>query len=223
MYEKYKIIIFFAAIIAGFASVTIAYSLGIIPFLIVILMSAAGLCYKAPIVNIPKLTKGAQPLSSIPGSKAFIIAGAWGFICTFLPVFASHSFSFSKIHSAFIVFLFTSSMVFFRTACIDILAIQGNKIAGEITIPVLLGEKRTSMILKILLCCVITLLFFFSYAGIISAFGYFLIFYPASALIFMITNQHKEILPLFFSDIITESMFLIAGLLGFIWSLLSLL
>jgi 4-hydroxy-3-methylbut-2-enyl diphosphate reductase len=219
MYEKYKFPLFLAAVFAAFLCIGISFSLGVLPFLAVLIMTVAGLCYKLPIVNIPKITNGFEPLSKIKGSKAVLIAGAWGMLCTILPIFSGDDFSFSKIPGIFVVFVFCASMAFFRTIWFDILAIQGNKIAGEITIPILYGEKRTSDFIKYLLLSMIFLLFISSFTGIISKFGYFLIIYPAISFLFILINSKKEIQPGFFDDLITESFFLTAGILALIWKI----
>lgn len=217
IYEKYKYFIFVIALMAGLACLYTSFSLGFMPFFIIFLMSGAGLCYKLPVINIPGITNGFEPLNKIPGIKAILIAGAWGIICSLIPIFAANGFSFGKIPGIFTVFIFSASMAFFRTAWCDLLAIQGNKIAGEITIPILIGEEKTSKILKYLLAANILILFAGSYMDIISNFGYLLILYPASALFFILKNEQNEIRPGFFDDIITESMFLIAGVLSVIW------
>ncbi|MCB9480420.1 MAG: 4-hydroxy-3-methylbut-2-enyl diphosphate reductase [Desulfobacteraceae bacterium] len=221
MYEKYKFPLSFAAVFAGFLCIAMSFSLGILPFIAVIIMTIAGLCYKLPIVNIPKITNGFEPLSRIKGSKALLIAGAWGMLCTILPIFSANDFSFSKIPGILVVFIFCASMAFFRTIWFDILAIQGNKIAGEITIPILYGEKRTSDLIKYLILSMIFLLFISSFTGIISNFGYLLMIYPAISLIFILINTKKEIQPGFFDDLITESFFLTAGILALIWKIFS--
>jgi 4-hydroxy-3-methylbut-2-enyl diphosphate reductase len=217
MYEKYKIPLFFAAVFAGFLCIGISFTLGVLPFLTIVFMSIAGLCYKLPIINIPRLTNGFEPLSRIKGSKAVLIAGAWGMLCTMLPVVSGDDFSFSKIFGIFVSFIFCASMALFRTIWVDILAIQGNKIAGEITIPILYGEKRTSSFIKYLLLSMILLLFISSFLGIITNFGYLLMVYPALSLFFIIFNSRKEIQPGYFDDVITESLFIAAGILALIW------
>ncbi|MDY0133142.1 MAG: 4-hydroxy-3-methylbut-2-enyl diphosphate reductase [Desulforegulaceae bacterium] len=219
VYDKFKIPLLLMALVAGILCVWISFHLGILPFLTILFMCAAGLCYKLPIINIPGITKGFEPLSKIKGSKAILIGGAWGTLCTILPVFSAASFGFSKIPGVFVVFVFCASMALFRTMWVDIIEIQGNKIAGEITIPILYGEKKTAEFIKYLLLAMILLLFISSFLGIITKFGYLLMIYPALSLGFIISSSKKEIQPGFFDDIITESIFITAGVLALLWKI----
>jgi 4-hydroxy-3-methylbut-2-enyl diphosphate reductase len=217
MYEKYKPFIFIYAVTAGILCLYFSYQLGLLPFFIILLMSAAGLCYKLPVIKLPFISKDFVALGTIPGSKAFLIAGAWSVICTLIPFFASSDFTLSQIPGVITVLIFCGSMAFFRTIWFDILAIHGNKIAGEITIPVLIGEEKASDILKYTLVFVIILLITSAYAGIITKFGYLLTIYPLLSLYFIIKNKKNEIQPGFFDDIITESLFLTSAVLASAW------
>ncbi|MGM0417594.1 MAG: 4-hydroxy-3-methylbut-2-enyl diphosphate reductase [Thermodesulfobacteriota bacterium] len=217
MYEKYKPFIFTYAVAAGILCLYFSYQLGIIPFFIILLMSAAGLCYKIPLIKLTIISKDFVALGTIPGSKAFLIAGAWSVICTLIPVFASSDFTLSQMPGIITVLIFCGSMAFFRTIWFDILAIHGNKIAGEITIPVLIGEEKASDILKYILIFVTILLIGGAYADIITKFGYLLTVYPILSLYFIMKNKKNEIQPGFFDDIITESLFLISAVLALVW------
>lgn len=219
MYENNKKLIFTIAIFAGCLGLFFSYSLGRIPFLIIVMMSIGGLCYKIPIIKLPGSSDGFKPFSEVPGSKAFLIAAAWGIICTMIPAFAGDQAHLNKIPGLLVSFIFCASMAFLRTTCIDIIAIQGNKIAGEITIPVLIGEEKTSKILKFMLCAVISILYIASFLGFTSKFGYILAIYPAVVLGVIITSEQKIIRQSFFGDLISESMFLAAGILGFIYTM----
>ncbi len=220
LYEKYKYLIFLSAVISILSCFYTSFKMGIISFIIILLMSGAGLCYKLPVINIPGVTNGRESLSGIPGSKAVLIAVSWGIICTFLPLSASSdSISITKIPGIFIVFLFTASITFSRTIWVDILAIQGNKIAGETTIPIIIGEKKAFTLLIYLLSFVIILILIASSFNIISKFGFILVLYPVFALLFIIKTRKKQLHPGFFDDIITESMLLISGFLAVIWKI----
>jgi len=217
LYEKNKIFIGLSAVISGVIGLMIGYSIGILPFLLIFFMFISGLCYKMPVFYIPRITKGFQSLDKINGAKAFVIAGAWGVIAAVIPFIAIGEIDFSKIFSVAVSFIFISSMVFARSIWFDILAIQGNKIAGEITIPILMGEEKAYRLLIYILLFVALFLILASVSGISTSFGYILAIYPAIFLSFIVFDRRKTLQPDFFADVITESMFLIVGFFAILW------
>jgi 4-hydroxy-3-methylbut-2-enyl diphosphate reductase len=57
-----------------------------------------------------------------------------------------------------VAFLFTFGIVFVRSAISDILDIQSDRLIGRETIPVLIGKKRTQILLQVILVLLIVLL-----------------------------------------------------------------
>jgi 1,4-dihydroxy-2-naphthoate octaprenyltransferase len=47
-----------------------------------------------------------------------------------------------------VVFIWATALVFARTAFFDLLDVQGDRIMGKETLPILLGNRRTIVLLK---------------------------------------------------------------------------
>ncbi|MFH1076360.1 MAG: 4-hydroxy-3-methylbut-2-enyl diphosphate reductase, partial [Pseudomonadota bacterium] len=116
---------------AGLAGLAGAYSLGAMPFIVLLIISACGLLYNVPIFpgKIKQIT-GIQKLSDIPGSKTFLIAIAWGVVSVLIQALAC-----TEKGSASMIFAIASIsiLVFIRSAIFDILDIQGDRIVGQKT------------------------------------------------------------------------------------------
>ncbi len=83
-----------------------------------------------------------------PGGQAIFMALAWATVCCVFPVLFHDSFPFHVLP----YFLYITGIVFARTVFFDILAIQGDRIAGKETLPTRLGEKKSlALVQKILL------------------------------------------------------------------------
>ncbi len=57
-----------------------------------------------------------------------------------------------------VAFLYAAGLVFSRTAFFDIVAIQGDRIAGKETLPILLGEEKSFVLIRWVLAGVVILL-----------------------------------------------------------------
>ncbi|PIE62581.1 MAG: hydroxymethylbutenyl pyrophosphate reductase, partial [Desulfobacterales bacterium] len=139
-YTKYKIRL---GVLAGFSSLCALYlgfQQGMLYFFVLLLMISLGLSYNR--MKMPgfllKTTQN-RKIKELPGSKTILIALAWGMVTSILPALG-HDSSFLSV---IFCFLYTAGIVFARTVFFDILAIQGDRIAGKETLPTMLGEKKS--------------------------------------------------------------------------------
>ena len=77
-------------------------------------------------------------------------------------------------------FLFAAGMVFWRTALSDLLDVQGDRIVGRETIPILIGVNRSERLLVWLLVFLSALIVTSSFAGWTTAAGYWLVINTAA-------------------------------------------
>jgi len=168
-YEKYKRLLTVLALAAGGAGLVIAFTLGLFPFLLLLVMSLLGLSYNR--ILVPKRITSARyrRIRDIPGSKTFLIAMAWGIVTALLtPLSLS-----DKPHwITGLIFLWAAGLVFARSVFFDILDMQGDRIVGKETIAILLGEKRSLRLLKIILIILMAALFILSAFHLISYLGF---------------------------------------------------
>jgi len=216
-YNKNKILLAFLAFAAGGIGLMTAYSVGWIPFLILFGMSVMGLSYNLRIIPKRFAYDKYWRLRDIPGSKTVLIAMAWGIVTSVLPRLSVSG----NIHlNTAIIFLWLLSLVFVRTAFFDILDMQGDRIVGKATIPILLGEKRALRLLKTILAINFGILFISSAFQLISSLGFALLLCPAFVFIMLSAHERGYMLPGIRLEFLVESNFVMAGVMTLVWSLL---
>jgi len=216
-YNKNKILLAFLAFTAGGIGLMTAYSVGWIPFLILFGMSIMGLSYNLRLIPKRFSYDKYSRLRDISGSKTVLIAMAWGIVTSVLPRFSVSG----HIHlNTAIIFSWSLSLVFVRTAFFDILDMQGDRIVGKETIPILLGEKRTLRLLKTILTINFGILFISSAFQLISSLGFVLLICPVFVFFMLSAHERGYMLPGIRLEFLVESNFVMAGVLTLVWSLL---
>jgi len=215
LYNNNKVLLAILAFIAGGAGLMTAYAMGLTPFLILFTMSIMGLSYNLKLVPERFVGSKYRRIRDIPGSKTVLIAVAWGIVTSVLPAL---SVSNNIRLSTAAVFIWSISLVFVRTAFFDILDIQGNRIVGKETIPILLGEKRSMRLLKSIIFINLGLLLFSSAFHLISSLGFALAISPISIFIVLLIHEKGYMLPGTRLEFLVETNFILAGMITFIWS-----
>lgn len=209
-YNKNKAFLALLAVIAGGAGLITAYTLGSVPFLILSAMSIMGLSYNIRLVPDSFAASRYRRIRDIPGSKTILIAVAWGIVTTLLPAL---SLSGSINMGTALVLFWSISIVFVRTAFFDILDMQGDRIVGKETIPILLGENRTLRLLKIMLVINIVILLLSSALHFVSSLGYFLSMCPVFLFVVLAAYERGNMLPGIRLEFFVETLFVLAGIL----------
>jgi 4-hydroxy-3-methylbut-2-enyl diphosphate reductase len=216
--EKFKSLLFAMSICFGAIGLGMAYVLGIKPFLILLVMSIMGILYNVKI--LPKdirLFGRFQKIKDIPGSKTFLIAAAWGVVTVILP--ALTAFPTMNLSTIF-VFVWTAILVFIRSAIFDIVDILGDRIVGQETLPIVLGEKQTLRLLKILLALLVVAIPVGYLLNLVSSFGFAMLlclFYFAG----MLTIYERNwMFPGFRFEFLVESGLVLSGVIAAVWGLM---
>lgn len=215
-YQQYKIPLTGLAFIAGAGGLIIAVSQGLWAFLILLWMSVTGLSYNLRL--IPRRGAGVpayRGLRDIPGSKTILIAVAWGVVTTLLPAMSPAG---ECGLATLLVFLWSTSTVFVRTAFFDLLDTQGDRIVGKETIALLLGEARSLKLLKSVLAISLMLLVVPTLLHITTPLGYALTVCPLFLWLILSVHQKGEMLPGVRLEFLAETLFVMAGAAAFIWS-----
>jgi (E)-4-hydroxy-3-methyl-but-2-enyl pyrophosphate reductase len=216
-YDNYMILLSLLAVIAGGAGLITAYTQGVVPFFILLAMSIMGLSYNLSLIPSWFTGNKYRRIRDVPGSKTILIAIAWGVVTTLLPSLSGPS-SISPGTAA--VFLWSICLVFVRTAFFDLLDTQGDRIVGKETIPLLLGEKRTTSLLKAMLVFVLTALIVSSALHLTSNLGFALAICPIFVFIVISAHQRGHMLPGTRLEFLVETNFVMAGIVAFIWAAL---
>jgi len=215
-YNKYKVFLLLIALNAIIAALVIAYSMGLNSFLVILTMTIFGLLYNLRIVPKHFFSGRYLRISDIAGSKTILVALAWGIVTSiFPPMSVSGNINLITI----LVFIWSASMVFVRTAFFDILYIQEDRIVSKKTIPLLLGEKRTIDLIKFILLVIFVILFLPSAFHIIINLGLILAFCPIFMLMIFSAHERGYMAPGIRLEFLIETNFILAGIITFLWSL----
>ncbi|MGD9300030.1 MAG: 4-hydroxy-3-methylbut-2-enyl diphosphate reductase [Desulfobacterales bacterium] len=216
-YSKHKILLTILALAAGSTGLVIAFTLGLFPFSLLLLLSLLGLSYNRRIVPSRIFSGRYRRLRDLPGSKTFMIAVAWGIVTALLPPLSLVD----KAHwVTVLIFVWAAGIVFVRTAFFDILDMQGDRIVGKETIAILLGEKRSLRLLKIMLLILIAALLLLSSLHLISYLGFVLVASPITLWFLLSTYEQGVLLPSVKLEFLVETNFVLAGAIAFLWSLM---
>ncbi len=218
-YQNYKLLLIVLTMAAGGTGFVIAYTLGLFPLLLLLTMSLLGLSYNLRFV--PKRFVGIRyrRIRDVPGSKTLLIAMAWGIVTAVLPPL---SLTGKASWITGLIFLWTAGIVFVRTAFFDILDMQGDRIVGNDTFAILLGEKRSMRLLKSMLIALIAALILLSSFHLISYLGFILISCPIFFLLLLSAYERGVLLPSIKLEFLVETNFILAGVVAFLWSVFDL-
>ncbi len=217
-YRKYKIPLVLLALAAGSYGLVTAATMGRLPFTVLLVMSLLGLSYKLPI--LPTAFSGGRykSIRDIPGSKTVLIAMAWGVVTAVFPAMVR----FHGIHPAtVVVFCWSTALVFVRTAYFDILDMQGDRIVGRETIPLLFGEQKTLRFLKWILIISPLVLILSAASSLVTPLAVALSICPLFLFLVIFFHQEGHMLPGIRLEFLVESGFILAGLLTLVWMLAS--
>ncbi|NLI82640.1 MAG: 4-hydroxy-3-methylbut-2-enyl diphosphate reductase [Deltaproteobacteria bacterium] len=129
-----------AGVLAVVGLLALALGKGFMTFAAMAFLVAAGSLYAIP---LPSWLKSLQAIKikDIPTSKTLLIPLAWAAVTTLVPILPHLPVGFGRMLYAFwVVFL----MVVIRTALMDFLAVQGDRLVGKETLVVMVGEKRAA-------------------------------------------------------------------------------
>jgi len=203
------------AIIAGLA---LAHDIGMVTFIALGVVSLLGIIYSLPL--IPQKFQDKYPYSKIkdiPGSRSLSESLAWVTLITVLPMLEMGSIVWP---AAIISFLAVFLISYVRSALFDIFQVQGDLIVGTETLPIVLGEKRTLSLLKLILLITGIL---FAGGPLLGLTGYFshVMLIPLLGLSFCLkAYERRWLYPGINFEALVEANFLLAGFLAIIWQVL---
>lgn len=212
-YSRHKLALTMMALSAGGFGLVAAYRLGLLAFWTLLAMSLLGLSY-----NLRLIPKRFFPgcrcrrIRDLPGSKTLLIALAWGVVTAGLPALASPS---GQWLSGTLAIIWAAGLAFVRTAFFDILDMQGDRIVGKETIPILLGPQRASLLLKVVSGAMLGLLCLAAWSGVFSYLAFFLTVAPAFMWAIVTIHERTNLLAGLQLEFMVESLFVLAGVLSF--------
>jgi 4-hydroxy-3-methylbut-2-enyl diphosphate reductase len=216
-YNKHKVFLTILALMAGGIGLIIAFTIGPTPFLVLLAMSILGLSYNLRIIPEQFALIRYRRIRDIPGSKTILIAMAWGIVTALFPPL---SISAQIDTGTILVFLWSTGMVFVRTAFFDILDMQGDRIVGMETIPILMGEKRSMRLLKSIVALTLAVILLSSTFNLISDLGFGLAICPIFLFLVILIYEKGHLIPGIRLEFLVESLFVLAGIIALLWSVI---
>jgi (E)-4-hydroxy-3-methyl-but-2-enyl pyrophosphate reductase len=210
-YRKHRRLLITGAVLASLASLAGAAFLGFLPFLILLVATSLGVAYSVRL--LPRAKRGAikfSRLKDIPGSKEVLVALAWATVISLVPFAASPRLI--TLVSVAAVFLFTGTLVFIRSVSYSLKDIQGDRILGNETIPVILGERRARLLCVFLgafLVVLLTTSYLFRWTSGLALFLLPLVPYA----LYYLNRSSRLVGKSIVADILIDTQFYIAGLL----------
>jgi 4-hydroxy-3-methylbut-2-enyl diphosphate reductase len=209
-YEKYTPVLTLMAVAAGGAGLMTALTFGAWPFLILLIMSVTGLSYNLKLWPESISEKKYRRIRDIPGSKSILISVAWGVLAAVLPPIAVYE----KITwMSFFLVLWSIGLVFVRTTFFDILDMQGDRIIGRETMAIILGEKTTMRLLEAVLIGLVVTLPPIGAIWSDGLLGSLLALCPLVMLVILSVFKNGYLLPGIRLEFLVETVFILAGFL----------
>ncbi len=213
-YNRHMKLMAVLAIGAGGAGLLIAFSLGLFPFLLLLVMSILGLSYNLYLVPERFSSVPIRRIKDIPASKTVLISLAWGVAVCAFPAAAEGSLDMSAIFTTG----WLAGMVFVRSAFFDIMDMQGDRIVGKETLPILIGADRTIRFLKYFLVLLFLSLLAATVFGLVSRLGYLLLTFPVISCLFLALYEKDAVYHGLAMEFLVESQFILVGIVCLLWS-----
>ena len=213
--KKYKYLLITMGIAAIVTALVLSYSIGFMTFLALSTLSMLGIIYSIHLV--PESIRHKAPYSKIkdiPGSRTLSEALAWAVIITILPLLeVNHIVWTPAIVSILTVFF----MGYIRSAFFDIIRVQGDLIVGSETLPITLGEKKTILLLKMLIFLSAIILCGAPIFGLVNSFSFLFLVPLFTLALCLVAYERSWIYPDIAFEALVEGNFFLAGLLAVIW------
>jgi 4-hydroxy-3-methylbut-2-enyl diphosphate reductase len=212
LYERYKFGFFLASLSGVSAALIIANAQSQSLFFALLAMTGLGLLYSVRIfperwLRIVRVAK----LKDIPASKTIFIAGGWSVVATLLPSLRADSHvGLQTLFSLIVVFV----LVFVRSALFDLVDIQGDRLVGEESLPIVIGEKRTKKLLVYLVVGLAISLMVAPLLGLATDFGYMMLIVCLYMGFYLLVHRRELLRPgsLRFESLVENSFYLSGGL-----------
>jgi (E)-4-hydroxy-3-methyl-but-2-enyl pyrophosphate reductase len=143
-YRQHEALYIFLAVTSLISALLLALAQGTGQFLLLFAISLSGVLYNAHFLPSRRRLRS---LKELPGSKNVSMALAWAMVTVVLPVVGA-GFAFRP--GLAVAFVFTFALVFMRSILSDITEMQNDRLLGRETIPVVVGRKKSQLILKII-------------------------------------------------------------------------
>jgi 4-hydroxy-3-methylbut-2-enyl diphosphate reductase len=217
-FKKYGRAFIVTAIIASLISLYLSYVIGLRDFVLLLFSYIMGIIYSLRIVpeRLHHITEYKR-LKDFPGSKDVFVALAWAWVIVLIPTLHQETFFTYKSLS---IMAFISATVFIRSVVFDVVGIEGDRIVGRETIPILIGPKRTEFMLLIITVIIGVFMGLSAFFGLVPAFAYYFILSPVLMVSCLYIIQKRRMRANRLFEVIIDSLFIVIGLITYLWQIM---
>lgn len=149
-YARHRVLLSAVGASSSVLAVVVSSWIGFPSMCLLAAMIGAGLLYTAPLrYKTGGLGGQWRSLKELPGSKTPLVALGWAMVAAVVPAASTESFLYAPgVGTGFIL---AAGLIFWRSALSDLLDIQGDRLVGRETIPILIGVDWTKVLLQWLL------------------------------------------------------------------------
>lgn len=208
------------AVGAGSALVALglAISRGVLPFLLLLGASALGILYSIKMIpNFFERPVKLIRLKDIPSSKDLSVALAWCAVAVLIPFFSAENLE-PDYHSLATALFFVFTLVYIRCLLYDVRDIQGDRMVGRETIPILIGKEKTKVLLFILAGFLAVTLLASGLMHWTSNISFLFLLSVAYSCSYLILYKKRIITQGFSCEMLVDGNFIFTGFIAFLWS-----
>ncbi len=184
--------------------------LGVGPFLLTVITLLSGLAYSSTI--LPSSFPGTR-LKNLTGLKEFLSSLGWGVVAVLVPAAATGPDRPSVV-AIIVVFLFVFSIMFVRSTLFAIRDIQGDRLVGRETLPVVLGVERTKIVLLFLITLNALGLIVAGILGWVPVSGYYYLAVIAYGCLYLILYHKRILYRGLVHEVLVDGQLILAGLIA---------
>jgi (E)-4-hydroxy-3-methyl-but-2-enyl pyrophosphate reductase len=209
-FHNHRLILRWLNVLSLATAFVCAAFLGVGAFLLTVITLISGLAYSSTI--FPPSFLGSR-LKNLTGLKEFLSSLGWGVVAVLVPAAATGTDRPSTI-AIMIVFLFVFSIMFVRSTLFAIRDIQGDRLVGRETLPVVLGVDRTKIVLLLLITLNALGLVIAGILGWVPVSGYYYLAVIAYGCIYLILYHKRILYRGLVHEVLVDGQLLLAGLIA---------
>ena len=217
LFKKYGKTFIATAILASLISLYLSYVLGLGEFVLLLFSYMMGIIYSLRIVpeRLHHITEYKR-LKDFPGSKDVFVALAWAWVIVLIPNLHQETFF---TYESLSIMVFITSTVFIRSVVFDVVGIEGDRIVGRETIPILIGPKRTETMLLIITVIIGVYMCLSAVFGLVPSLSYYFILSPVLMVSCLYIIQKRRIQANRLFEVIIDSLFILIGIITYVWQI----
>ncbi|MBW2085460.1 MAG: 4-hydroxy-3-methylbut-2-enyl diphosphate reductase [Deltaproteobacteria bacterium] len=213
--ESHKILLIGLGMFSGLICLVLGFKISLGVFILFMVTGAVSFLY--PIRIMPRFLGSytrVTKLKDIPASKTLSVSAGWALSLSLIPALApGGAVTWSTVLVAVVIFL----LVFIRSSLGGIFDIQGDRIVGQETIPIIVGEERTLSLLTVTNGLLIVVLVGGWLLEFMPSLALFLLALPAYAAFYLALYQRERLVIGTFFEALVDADFLLAGLVSWVW------